>query len=86
MKATLLFNDQSQLVDFVSDDRMALGDDGVLRKFRFTTPLRDYQQYGAYRLASRGETVWHYPEGPFTYGRFVLKKIAYNLPAFVVPQ
>ncbi len=86
VKATLLFNEQSQLVDFVSDDRMALGEDGVLRKFRFTTPLRDYQQYGAYRLASRGETVWHYPEGPFTYGRFVLKKIAYNVPAFVAPQ
>jgi len=30
--------------------------------------------------------VWHYPEGPFTYGRFVLKKIAYNVPAFVAPQ
>ena len=86
VRATLYFNEKDELTNFVSDDRLALGEDGVLRRFRFSTPVSDYQRYGPYRLASRGEVIWHYPEGPFTYGRFVLKRIEYNVPGFVEPE
>jgi hypothetical protein len=28
---------------------------------------------------SRGEAIWGYPDGDFTYGKFVLKELKYNL-------
>jgi hypothetical protein len=30
-------------------------------------------------VATRGETVWHYPDGPFAYGRFTLTDIRYDV-------
>lgn len=78
VKAVLHFNERGELVDFVSDDRLALQDDGSLKGFRFSTPLGDYQDFGGMRLARKGEAVWHYPEGDFAYGSFTLKKVEYN--------
>jgi hypothetical protein len=79
VKAVLHFNERGELVNFFSDDRLARGDDGVLHAYRFSTPLRDYRDFGGYRLAGHGEAVWHYPEGEFAYGKFDLKRIAYNV-------
>jgi hypothetical protein len=78
VRATLHFDERDELVDFVSDDRLALGDDGVLRSYRFSTPLRAYKDFGGVRVASEGEAVWHYPEGPFAYGSFVTRALSYD--------
>ena len=40
VSATLEFNAQGELVNFVSDDRAALQHDGTLRQARWSTPLR----------------------------------------------
>lgn len=80
--AVLYFNDAGELVNFVSDDRLALQDDGSLRKFRWSTPVRDYKEFNGRRAASVGEAVWHYPEGDFTYGKFFIKDIHYNVDEF----
>lgn len=73
VRARLFFNDRDELVNFVSDDRLALGADGKLHGFRFSTPIRDYGQHGGLRLPSHGDAVWHYPEGNFVYGSFDLR-------------
>lgn len=77
ISALLLFNKRGELVNFISDDRYALSA-GKLERYRFSTPVSNYKWYGGYRLASKGEAVWHYPDGPFTYGRFELQSVAYN--------
>jgi hypothetical protein len=80
--ATLLFDDQGLLTDFVSDDRSrASGDGRTFTPLRFSTPVRDYRQYGPVRLASHGEARWHAPapEGEFTYGEFELLEISYDV-------
>ena len=72
VSAELVFNDEGELVDFVSEDRGRLEKDGSLRVLRWTTPFSTYRNFGGWRLASEGEAIWHLPEGPFTYGRMRL--------------
>jgi len=76
VSAQLFFNDNDELVDFVSDDRY---DVNAGARYRFSTPVRNYRDYGGYKLPSYGEAIWHYPEGRFTYGIFELREVRYNL-------
>jgi len=80
VSAILYFNELGELVNFVSDHRYALQDDGTLRRARWSTPVSDYKEIDGRRIATYGETIWNYPEGDFTYGTFRLKDITYNVP------
>jgi len=77
--ALLYFNEQGQLVNFISDDRYAIGD---MKQYRFSTPVKEYVQMDATNIWKYGETIWHYPDGEFVYGKFTLKSIEYNVTAF----
>jgi len=77
--ATLYFNEQGQLINFISDDRYAIGD---MKQYRFSTPVKEYSQMNGRNIWKYGETVWHYPEGEFVYGKFTLKSIEYNVEEF----
>lgn len=80
--ATLSFDAAGLLTDFVSDDRSQASADGKsFRPLPFSTPLRDYRRYGAFRLAAHGAAHWHPPDGEFSYGEFELVDISYNAPA-----
>ncbi|MEI6684055.1 MAG: DUF6544 family protein [Bacteroidota bacterium] len=73
--ATLFFNNKGQLVDFESDDRTEVTD---MKQYPFTTPVSDYREINGTLIWTRGETIWHYPGGKFTYGKFSLREITYN--------
>jgi hypothetical protein len=78
--ATLTFDDEGRLTNFVSDDRSQLGEDGkTFTPRRFSTPVRDYRAYGPLRLASFGEARYLLPEGEFTYGEFELLDATFNV-------
>lgn len=77
--ATLYFNELGQLINFVSDDRYAVGD---MKQYRFSTPVKNYIEKDGRKLMSYGETIWHYPDGEFVYGKFKLKRIEYNVTAY----
>ena len=79
VSAVLFFNEIGELINFVSEDRSALQDDGTLRKARWSTPLRDYKDFAGSKVPTYGEAIWNYPEGDFTYGVFTLKNITYNV-------
>lgn len=72
VSAELVFNAAGELVDFISEDRGALGKDGTLRNQRWSTPMSSYADFGGWRLANEGEALWHRPEGPFVYGHLRL--------------
>lgn len=66
--AILVFNESGELVDFVSDDRLALSADGSqFEPMRWSTPLRDYRRLGRQWIWARGEGRWHPAGGAFTY-------------------
>ena len=77
VSATLHFNEIGQLVNFVSLDRSSVPE---MKTFPFSTPVKEYRNINGYNLPTYGETIWHYPDGEFVYGKFYLKSIAYNLP------
>ena len=74
--ATLFFNSEGQLINFISDDRYAISE---MKQFRFSTPVRDYKIINGRRIPTYGETTWHYPESDFIYGKFNLTSIEYNV-------
>ena len=74
--ASLYFNELGQLINFISDDRYAIGD---MKQYRFSTPVKEYVQIDGRNIWKYGETVWHYPDGEFVYGKFTLKSIEYNV-------
>lgn len=81
--ATLHFNADGDLVDFASDDRHSLPDDGE----RWTTPLREHRDMGGVRLPAEGDAIWHYADKPsWRYGRFEILRIRYNVPAAELPR
>ncbi len=79
VSAVLYFNEAGELINFVSDDRAALQDDGTMKVVRWTTPISDYKEFEGRRIPTSGKTIWNYPEGDFTYGVFKLRSIKYNL-------
>jgi hypothetical protein len=76
--ATLRFDKAGELVNFESDDRARSESDGTFAPRRFSTPVRDYRDFGPVRLMSFGEARWLLPDGEFTYGEFNLVDITYN--------
>ena len=83
--ATLVFNEDDELVDFVSDDRPD-SSTGTFVPRRWNTPISHYQENDGLRLPTRGSAVYAYPDGPFTYGRFTLRSIAYDVPGPTPPR
>ncbi len=76
--ANLFFNQQGQLVNFISNDRTSVNE---MKEFPFSTPVSSYKNINGYNIMSLGEAVWHYPDGAFTYGKFNLTSIEYNVAA-----
>ncbi len=76
--ATLYFNELGQLINFISDDRSAID----MKQYRFSTPVNNYVEKEGRKVMSYGETIWHYPDGEFVYGKFTLNKILYNVTEF----
>lgn len=80
IRAVLSFNDRGELTNFVADGRGASTKDGTsFTKMPWSTPLSDYREFGPHRLMGRGECVWHAPAGDYSYLRFELDTIEYNV-------
>jgi hypothetical protein len=79
VSAVLYFNETGALINFVSDDRYALQDDGTLKQLQWVTPISDYKEIEGRMIPTFGKTIWKYPEGDFTYGVFKLKSLKYNV-------
>ena len=80
--ADLLFDEHDELVDFVSDDRLAGSSNGrTFTPRRWSTPLTDYRTVGGRRLATHGDARWGGPDpqDSFTYLELTIEDIAYNV-------
>ncbi len=80
VSAELVFDDDHELVDFVSDDRLRASADGKsFTRQRWSTPLGGYRDFGTRRLSAAGHGRWHpdAPEPAFDYLEFHVDDITY---------
>ena len=82
ISARLSFNQAGELTDFISNDRFLSADGKTFKSYPWSTPVRSYKQVGDRKVASCGEAMWHTPDGEFSYGKFNLAEIEYNLHEF----
>jgi len=78
ISAWLHFNDQGELINFISNDRYAPDEGNTMKQLPWSTPLKNYKDFNNHRLPSYAETIYTYPQGPFCYGTFTLGNIEYN--------
>lgn len=76
IRATLFFNAQGQLINFVSADRTEVNS---RQRLPFSTPCGNYKSFNGYLLPSEAFAVWQYPGGAFTYGRFRVESVDYDI-------
>jgi hypothetical protein len=80
VSAELTFNDDGDLVDFISDDRLRASPAGTgFAAQRWVTPVRTHGTFAGRRAIASGEGRWEAPEpeGEFTYLEFNLDKLDY---------
>lgn len=69
ISAELEFNDQHELVNFISDERLRASPDGKsFTRMPWSTPIVQYRNFHGYNIASIGEAQWKAPApvGHFT--------------------
>ena len=74
--ATLTFDADGDLVDFRSDDRAHDRKEGPAI---WSTPISAYKEVNGVRVGTCGDANWIDSAGEWTYGRFVIQSIAYNV-------
>ncbi len=68
VSAVLSFNDEGELVNFTSEDRLVQSAGGTTwTRQPWSTPVGACRQFGPWRVSTRGEGRWHPPAGAFTY-------------------
>lgn len=76
--AKLTFDTACDLVGFVSDVRWQ-GPPPSQRNVPWSTPISAYRVIDGIRVATHGEANWIAPTGEWTYARFDVRSIAYNV-------
>ena len=76
--ATLTFDAAGDLVGFVSADRANDREGGAAI---WSTPISAYAEVDGIRVGTHGDANWIDATGEWTYGRFVIRSIAYNVDA-----
>ena len=80
--AELVFNEKGEMTDFISNDRYLSADGKTYESYPWSTPVKDYRDFGGMKVAAYGEAIWHMPEGEYSYAKFDVKEIEYNCSEF----
>jgi hypothetical protein len=86
VSATLNFDEEGALRDFVSDDRTATEDGKTYRSMRWSTPVYEWREVNGVMLPVNAEAMWHEEDGrTLPYARFEHVEAVYNT-APVIPD
>jgi hypothetical protein len=78
ISGVLVFEDSGKLVNFWSDDRPALAEDGkTLNAQRWSTPVRDYRDFGSTGSSRTARPAMHRP-GEYAYAELELLDVTVN--------
>ena len=78
VSAELTFDVAGDLVGFLSNDRTQ-EDAKRSRNVPWSTPISGYREVDGIRIGTRGDANWIETTGEWTYGRFEIRSIAYNV-------
>lgn len=82
--ATLQFNIDGGLADFISDDRYRIVSEADQKRMRFSTPIKEYVTINGFQVPYRAQAVWHPTErDSFVYGEFLCTDIQYNVQSSI---
>ena len=80
--ATLYFNEEGEIVNFLSNDRFETSDGKNYLSYPWITPVTGYANINGYHLASSAKLIYKHPDEDLCYGEFNLKSIEYNCKIF----
>jgi hypothetical protein len=85
VKARVFVDERGAPVNFETTDRFCEdpADARKLLRARWTTPMEGFRSSDGRQVPTRGQAVWHLPQGEFPYADFTLipGSLAYNIPA-----
>lgn len=76
--ADITFDDAGDLVGFLSNDRTQEDATGS-RNIPWSTPISGYREVTGIRVGALGNANWIDQSGEWTYGKFEIRSIAYNV-------
>jgi hypothetical protein len=82
ISAVLYFSETGELVNFTSKDRSMSSDGKIFKYYPWKTPVSDYKLINGIKVVSAAEAVWETETGDFSYGRFTVKNIQYNVEKY----
>jgi len=82
ISATLFFNEEGALINFISFDRFMSPDGKSYLNYPWSTPVGAYREVNGRKVPLYGEAIWHTPEGSFAYAWFDIREIEYNVTDF----
>jgi hypothetical protein len=78
ISATLFFNKDGELVNFLSNDRFETSDGKTYLNYPWITPVTSYAVINGYRLPASAKLIYKHQDEDLCYGEFNLKSIEYN--------
>lgn len=78
ISAWLHFNEEGELINFISEDRYATEGKKLIR-LPWSTPLKEYKEFDDRKVAFYADAVYTHPDGDFAYGNFRVESIEYNV-------
>jgi hypothetical protein len=82
INATLYFNEEGELINFLSNDRFETTDGKTYINYPWITPVTGYANINGYHLASSAKLIYKHPGEDLCYGEFNLKTIEYNCRSY----
>jgi hypothetical protein len=84
VRGRVFVDDRGAPVDFETTDRFCEDPDEPRRlvRTRWTTPIAGFQPFDGRQIPTRGQAVWHPPQGAFAYVEFEFdpRRLAFNVP------
>jgi hypothetical protein len=78
ISATLYFNENGELINFISGDRFETTDGKRYHNYPWLTPVTKYSNLNDHFLPSAAKVIFRHPDEDFCYGEFRLINVEYN--------
>lgn len=78
IRATLVFDSEGKLVNFISPDRFETTDGKLYLNYIWETPVVSYGTINGCYLPTKANVVYKHPEGDFCYLEFEVIDVVYN--------